>query len=120
MTDLKKLAALTAINNMLAGGHFNICAIDSVAEMMGIPRNGSEAYQTLRTLHCIDYAKMPVELRNAIPGLIEQVLGVQPAYQFSVLGARVIEMQPAPPAHREAPESRGVLRLLGIGKRGAA
>lgn len=117
MTDLKRLTALTAINNMLAGGHFSICTIDSVAEMMGIPRNGSEAYQTLRALHCIDYAKMPAELRNAIPGLIEQVLGVEPAFQFATLAPRVIEMNPAPPARRDAPEPRGVLRMLGIGGR---
>lgn len=117
MSDLKKLAALTAINNMLAGGHFSICTIDSVADLMGIPRNSCEAYQTLRALHCIDYAKMPAELRNAIPGLIEQVLGVEPAYQFATLTSRVIEMTPAPPARQEAPEPRGVLRLLGIGGR---
>lgn len=106
MNDLKKLAAMTALNNMLRGGHFNICVIDNVAELFGLTRGG-EAYHTLHTLHCIDYAEMPQELRDAIPGLIEQVLGVQPAYQFKALG-RVLDVNPAPA------KSGGFFQLLGI------
>lgn len=114
MSDLKKLAALTAINNMLASNYFDICTIDKVAELLNIQRGG-ESYRTLSTLHCIHYAKMPAELRSAIPSLIEDVLGVAPAYQFATLTPSVIDMNPAPAARQEAPAQRGVLRLLGIG-----
>lgn len=108
MTDLKKLAALTALNNMMAGNYFDICTIDKVADLLGIPRGG-ESYKTLSALHCIHYAKMPKELRDAIPELIEEVLGVAPAYQFATLTSGVIDVRPVP----AAPQRSGFLRLLG-------
>lgn len=114
MSDLKRLTALTAINNMLAGGHFNICTIDRVADMLGIQRSGSEAYQMLGALHCIDYAKMPAEVRDAIPGLIEQVLDIKPAFQFSTMSKQVIDMAKVIDAEKAPEPKRGiVMRLLG-------
>lgn len=105
MNDLKKMAAMTALNNMLADHHFNICAIDSVCKLLGVPASG-EAYNLLRTLHCIDYAEMPQELRAAIPSLIEQILGVQPAYQFKTLGNQVMDVNAAPT------KAGGLLQML--------
>lgn len=116
MNELKKLAALTALNNLLAERSFNICALDRVASMLNI-QPGGDSYKLLTTLHCINYDKMPKELRDAIPGLIEEILGVAPVFQFATLTPSVIEMQPAPPPPREAPEARGVLHMLGFGGR---
>lgn len=99
----EQLAALTALNKMLAGRYFDICTIDSVCHLLGVPGSGGEAYNLLRTLHCVDYLAMPQELRDAIPGLIEQVLGVAPAYQFKV---QDVNPEPAKP--------QGFLKMIGL------
>ncbi len=105
MQDLKQMAALTALNNMLAEGHFSICTLDKVGKLLGIKPAG-DAYNILSSVHCIDYAKMPAELRDAIPDLIQQCLGVAPVYQFKTLDKRVIEVS--------TPEKKGVLHRLGL------
>lgn len=107
MDDLKQLAAMTALNEMLAGSHFSICTIDKVGKLLGVNPKG-EAYDTLHTLHCIDYSKMPARLRDAIPELIRQCLGVEAIYRFTTLQREVVEV---------APERRrgGLMRLIGRG-----
>lgn len=108
MDDLKQLAAMTALNEMLAGSHFSICTIDRVATLLAVNPKG-EAYDTLHTLHCIHYDKMPARLRDAIPELIRQCLGVEAIYRFTTLQREVIEV---------APERKrgGFMRLLGGGR----
>jgi hypothetical protein len=103
--DIKTLSALTALNNMMERGHFNVCTIDSVAHLLGVNPKG-EAYDTLRPLHCVDFAKMPCELREAIPGLIQQCLGVAPIFKFTTLDPALIELNPV---------ARGFLKLIGRG-----
>ena len=93
-TDLKQIAAMVALNSMMQGGHFNICTIDSVATLMQVNPKG-EAYDTLRVLHCIGWDKIPAELREAIPDLIRQCLGVAPSYVFRTLDQEVIDVTPA-------------------------
>ena len=105
MSDLKQLAAITALNEMMAGSHFNVCTIDRIATMLSVNAKG-EAYEVLHTLHCIHWDKMPGELREAVPDLIRQCLGVGPVYQFKTLDQEVIDVTPA----------RKLLRLLGGGK----
>jgi hypothetical protein len=83
MNDIKQLAAITALNDMMSKGYFCICTIDKVAKMLGINARG-EAYDTLSPLHCVHFDKMPQELRDAIPGLIHQILSIQPTYQFTL------------------------------------
>lgn len=109
MSDIKQLAALTALNNMMAGNYFDICTVDSVASLLDVRPQGGEAYKTLRTLHCIHWAKMPQELRAAVPGLVQECLGMAPQYQFKdVTPGKLIHITP------EEPQRRGVLRLLGL------
>lgn len=106
MENLKQASALTALNEMMAKSYFCICTIDKVATLLGVNPKG-EAYNILSPLHCIDFAKMPDELRHAIPGLIEQCLGVAPAYRFSTLErGRIVEVNPSP-------SKSGLMRLLG-------
>lgn len=103
MDKLKNLAAMTALNKMLADGHFSICTVDRVAAMLNI-RPAGEAYNILNTVHCVDYAKMPTELREAIPDLIKECLGIDPVYQFKTMERPVIEVSPV---------KRGFMRLIG-------
>lgn len=94
MSDLKHLSSMTALNNMMSKSWFDICTIDSVAKLMRINPAG-EAYDTLRPLHCVNWDKMPQELRDAVPDLIRQCLGVEPTYQFRTLTQEVIDVTPA-------------------------
>jgi hypothetical protein len=110
MADLKHLSALTALNAMMAKGYFDICTVDSVAELLGVSVRGSDAYKTLRPLHCVHWPQMPQELREAVPGLIQECLGVEPAFQFKTLQPGVIEVRPA------EPRRGSLLRLLGGGR----
>jgi hypothetical protein len=75
--ETKQRVALFALNQMLKGNHFDICTVREVGDMLGVPYRG-EAYEVLSTLHCIDYAKMPKDIRDMIPELIQQCLGVEP------------------------------------------
>ena len=104
--NLKDLSALTALNNMMTNGWFDICTINSVAEMMGINPK-CEAYRILYPLHCVHFDKMPDELKRAIPGLIQQCLGVAPIFQFKTLASNVIDVT------EQKPEKRGLLQLFG-------
>lgn len=104
MEDLKKLAAMTALNKLMRDGHFSICTLDSVAKMMNVV-TGGESYAILRSIHCVDYADMPQELREAIPQLISDVLG-DPAFQFGVQPGGKPVQDPAP--------RKGFLNIIGI------
>lgn len=108
MEDLKKLAAITALNKMLSDGYFSICTIDTIAKMLAVTPP-SQPYSILHTLHCVKYADMPPEIKAALPDLIRQCLDLAPDFRFG---------QPPPPRAGEivdvAPEPRrsGFMRLL--------
>lgn len=83
LTLLKKQAAVVAINNMLASGHFSICVVRDVAEIL----EGDikcEEYTILRTLHCVDYDKMPPDVKKAIPQLIMACMKRPDVFQFPI------------------------------------
>lgn len=118
-TDLRDIAAVTALNKMMDQGWFSICTIDNVAKLLGRNPKG-QAYDILNALHCVHFDKMPKELRDAIPALIEQCLDCAPTHRFtSVSRHRVIDITP-PAAAREPARSeeprRGLLRLLWGGR----
>lgn len=114
MEHLKRLSAETALNNMMASGHFSICAVRDAAKLLGVNPQG-DAYDILQPLHCIDWDKMPAALRDAVPGLIEQCIGMQPTYVFRLSeprdARRVVDITPRADALPEP--RRGFLRLLG-------
>lgn len=115
-TDLKDLAAAAALNDMMAKGWMDICTIRSVAEMLGRHPRG-DAFEILRSLHCISFDKMPKELRDEIPRLIEQCLNCAPIRDGQQ--HRVIDItSPAAPAEepREEAPRRGLMRLLWGGR----
>ena len=117
--DLKELAAVTALNNMLAKGWMDICTIRNVAELLGRNPHG-EAYDILHSLHCVHFNQMPPALRDEIPRLIEQCLDCAPTHRFSsVQQNRVIDITPPAAAAEEAREEaprRGLMRLLWGGR----
>jgi len=72
--ELKHATVVTALNDMIRRGWFSISCIDNCAEILGISTRGSEAHTLLRALHCVEFAKMPPEVRAQVPELIKQVL----------------------------------------------
>jgi hypothetical protein len=114
MSDLKQMSALTSLNSMMHKGYFDICTVDSVGELLGIKPREADAYLILRPLHCIHFNRMPQELRDAIPSLIQECLGVAPVFQFRTLDPLVIEIRE--PVEAPTPKRSGFLRLLGGGK----
>ena len=110
--DLKQLSAITSLNNMFEKGWFSICAIDTIAKMLEIDPK-CESYTILSTLHCVHFNKMPTILRDQIPNLIKDCLGVQPFFQFTkedLYQSNAIVDTVTPP------KSGGFLRLIGMKK----
>jgi len=108
--DMKQLVAITALNKMMKRGHFDICTIDSVARMLGVDPKGP-AYTTLHPLHCVDFSEMPRQLREAIPGLVNQCLGSAAIFEFRTLEAIPIPVEPEEPGK---PRAKGILGMLGV------
>ena len=75
--NLSHLAVVTALNEMLRSEYFSICTIDKCAAILGAPTKGSQAYNILSALHCVHYVRIPKPLRDQIPELIKQCLGVE-------------------------------------------
>lgn len=86
--DLKRSAVIVALNDMVKKGHFSICTIDSCARLLGIQVRGSEAYNLLNTMHCVDFAAMPANIKQVMPELIREVLNMEP---FPLFKGEVIE-----------------------------
>jgi hypothetical protein len=91
--ELKQEIAITALNNMLRKSFFSICEVRDAANLLGIPANG-EAYDTLKALHCVDYANMSPAVRQAIPQLISEVFNRPDIFQFQLPSQRNI-LEPA-------------------------
>lgn len=105
--SLKELSALTALNSMMEKGHFDICCVRSVGELLGVDPKAHPSFAILQPLHCVDFAKMPPPLREAIPSLVQDCLGVSPTFQFtSVRPGAIVDVSPKP---QKAP----LLRLFG-------
>lgn len=83
MTDIKQMAALAALNEMMAKGWVDICKVETIGDLLGLNVKTCEHYTTLRTVHCLNFDKMPVELRDAIPGMLQACLSVTPTFQFA-------------------------------------
>ena len=107
MSNLEELSALTALNNMMLKGWFDICVIDKVGALLGVDPRG-RAYTILTPLHCVHFDKMPDELRKAIPGLIQECLGMAPIFQFKTVTPIVIEV--VSPAQATRPSFLQLLR----------
>ncbi len=76
LPETKRLVVQTAVSHLFKQTHFSICDLRNVMEIVGA-RKGSEAYKLLQNLHCVDYDKMPPELRERIPHLVNECLRQQ-------------------------------------------
>jgi hypothetical protein len=63
----------TAVTDLFEKKYFDICKIDQVLKIIGA-RQAGQAYDMLHSLHCVSYDKMPQELRDRIPHLVNEVL----------------------------------------------
>ncbi len=104
--DLKELSALTALNDMMEKGRFDICCVRDVGKLLGRDAEGHESFAILRPLHMVSFSKMPAKLRDAVPSLVQDCLGVSPSYRFATLQPQIIDVTPQPKG--------GFLRLLGM------
>jgi hypothetical protein len=95
MDNLQEMAAVAVLNKMFKQGHFSIYTIDRIAEMTKVPVDG-EAYRILSTLHFVEFADMPTELREVIPRLIRECLSLSPIYEFEHLKQKTIIVSQSP------------------------
>lgn len=73
LPETRRLVLTASLNKLFSEKHFNICTLDAILDtMQGSQR--TEAYRLLRTLHCMDYAAMPRELRDCLPQLVNEAL----------------------------------------------
>jgi hypothetical protein len=94
MDNIQEMAAMTALNKMFKKGYFDICTIDSVADIMKVNTRGGREYTILRALHCVDYKDMPKELYDELPQLIQSCLGISPIFEFEHLKQKRIVVSP--------------------------
>ena len=66
MTEFQRMAAITVLKQMFAGGHFSICTVDKVIQITGCIPPDPKDYQALSALHCVDWADMSQDLRNQV------------------------------------------------------
>lgn len=93
--QLIHLSVLVSLNRMMTGNYLDLCTIDSAMKALGRIPDGA-AYTVLRQLHCVHWDKMPGELREAVPGLIERCLNI-PVSQFQITPAARVELAPQKP-----------------------
>lgn len=80
--QLGQISALTALNEMMRKGTFYISTVREVADALKATPD-ARALEILKPLHCMEISRMPPELREALPKLIERCINV-PAYQFQI------------------------------------
>lgn len=80
---IKAMSAMTALNAMFKGRHFNICTVTECATLFGVVPD-RECMEILKPLHCVNFADMPKELYAQLPGLVQHALQGTPVYQFEM------------------------------------
>lgn len=92
MESTKAMVIKAAVKKIFDTNYFSICDLDNVINLVG-SRKQCEAYSLLKALHCIDYQKMPQDLRDRIPMLINECLmvssGVDSAVNTSLDGIKL-------------------------------
>jgi hypothetical protein len=74
--NLKQAAVLTALNDMTKRGHFNVITLEKCADILGTPCKGLDSYKILSALHCVNFIDMPFIVRESIPRLVHDCLGI--------------------------------------------
>lgn len=76
LPETKRLVVQTTVESIFKKDWFDICKLDSVLKIIGARPTGA-AYNMLHALHCVHYDKMPPELRERIPHLVNECLRQQ-------------------------------------------
>lgn len=63
MDAIQQQVVKTALTKLFTQRHFSICDVDNCLKTARIIPDETD-YQTMRTLHCIDYSAMPIEVRD--------------------------------------------------------
>lgn len=77
MDALQKATAVTALQDMVAKGRIDICAINAIIAMAGVVPD-KRAHQIISLLHCVYFKDMHPLVRDQLPDLIRQVIGGEP------------------------------------------
>jgi len=64
---------MAALDDLFHKDWFDVCNLKNVMEICNAPRS-SEAYKLLNALHCVHYSRMPADLRDRIPHLVNECL----------------------------------------------
>lgn len=100
---INRLAAETALDKMFRRGWVDICAINEVGDMLGIPVRQAELYPALHLLHCVNFRDMPKALYDQLPEIFRNVLGAE-VPDWAMRGSSA----------KPSPESKGfIARLMG-------
>ena len=78
--ERRDLAALAVLNKMMRLDYFTISPLHDL--MSYEKRDKSRAYDTLLMIHCIHWEDIPERLRNMIPDLIFECVGIRPTYLY--------------------------------------
>jgi hypothetical protein len=84
MNDFQKQAVIVAVKKMFTDQYFSICTLDSCIKVCGVTPNKQD-YETLKTLHCVDWADMPTSLREVAQIKILQMLGANNTFDAKPL-----------------------------------
>ena len=79
LPETRRLVATAALDKFFSDSFLNISQLRDVMSALEIPQD-SEAFNLLRTLHCVSYKKMSPELRERIPQLVNEALTHRETY----------------------------------------
>ena len=71
---LRGLVVAVSLKKMFEGSHFSICTVQDCLKAVKIIADG-DTMEILQPLHCVDWAKMPPELRNEVFHRIMKMFG---------------------------------------------
>lgn len=75
MDEFKKEALRLRLDKLLnQDSFFTVCAVDSLAKMIGVNAKAHPDYQQLRALHCVDYSEMSDAMKAELPAKIMKCL----------------------------------------------
>lgn len=109
--EFTRQAVAASLRKMFEGTHLNICAIDDALKALGIKPIAAQ-YDSLRVLHCVDWARMEPAFREQVYRRVLALFESATAFDLSA-----IDLALASPALPFSPEKRKVLGLLPFHRR---
>lgn len=115
MEEFKKEALRLKLDKILnRDSFFSVCAIDSLAKMIGVNARANPEYRQLKALHCVDYDEMSEEMKAELPNKIMRCLTT--SFDTSLMSKAIAavvtgEIKPQPPIEDIEVSYRQPLRL---------